>query len=407
MGPCKSLSVFNFIHTPITMYISYIKVRIRIVGINKVHITKGVTMKVFVRLASLICLFSLLVSSLVSCGVLSDKGKNKEKFSKTFIEYFDTVTTVTGYAANQDEFSEVASLIEERFSEYHKLFDAYHSSSDSGYESLYAEITNVKDINSLENGAHLERKVDKKLIDFLLYCKEIYTITNGETNIAMGSVLRLWHNERENAEKNPAAAKLPDNAALMQAAEHTDINNLIIDKEKSTVFISDAEMFIDVGAIAKGYATEMVAQELEAKGISGYAISAGGNVRTVGSKADGDAWSVGIENPEDAFGGYVETVKVMNQSVVTSGSYQRYYTVGGTRYHHIIDRDTLFPSKYFLSVSIVTKSSALADALSTALFSMSLEDGMALIESIGGVEAVWISTDGTKTVSSGFSSLRA
>ena len=353
-------------------------------------------MKHTLRFVSLLLSLTALFMLFISCK----QEKGKEKFTKTYIDYFDTVTTVVGYAETESDFNKVADLIEERLAEYHKLYDAYHSESDVGYEEEYSGITTIKDINALVEGEHLVRKVDRKTIDLLLFAKEMYELTNGETNVAMGSVLKLWHDERD---KKPAEASLPSYEALQNASSHTDIRNIVIDEEKSTVFLSDTDMLLDVGAVAKGYAVEMIARELEKMGVSGYAISAGGNVRAIGSKPGGENWSIGIENP-DPFSSYIETLSISNKSVVTSGSYQRYYTVGGKNYHHIIDKDTLFPSVYFESVSVVTENSAMADALSTALFCMSIEEGMKLIESIENTEAVWLTADGVKTVSSGISS---
>ena len=158
-----------------------------------------------------------------------------------------------------------------------------------------------------------------------------------------------------------------------------------------------------MGAIAKGYAVEMVAQSLEQKGISGYVLNVGGNVRTVGTKPDGSKWTVGIENSfENAETAYLEYLYLSGESVVTSGSYQRYYEVDGKNYHHIIDPVTLMPAERYRSVSVVCRDSGMGDALSTALFCMSLEEGMALLESIEDTEAIWIFEDGTKISSDGF-----
>ena len=355
--------------------------------------------KILIRITSVFLCLSFLTLAFASCKT----DKSKEKFTKTIYGYFDTITTVTVYAESQSEFLEIAELIEARLSEYHMLYDAYHSKTDDGYEKKYEGITNIKDINATVGGAHIKRHVDRKIIDLLLYCKEIYALTGGETNVAMGSVLKLWHDERDKAEKNPTLAALPDAEALSAAALHTDINKIIIDEEESTVFLSDPEMLLDVGAVAKGYATEMIARELREMGVEHCALSVGGNVRTVGCKPNDEKWSVGIENPLDPFEPYVEKVSIAEKSVVTSGSYQRYYTVDGKQYHHIIDRDTLYPSVYFKSVSVITENSALADALSTALFSMPLEDGRALLDGIAGIEAVWVLADGAKAYSSGFS----
>ena len=153
---------------------------------------------------------------------------------------------------------------------------------------------------------------------------------------------------------------------------------------------------------------EMAARSLEKKGITGFVLNVGGNVRTVGPKADGEKWVAGIENPEDDEDKpYLAYLALAGQSLVTSGSYQRYYIVNGKRYHHIIDPDTLMPSEGFISVSILTKSSADGDALSTALFCMSYEDGLALIESMPNTEAMWVLSDGQEKTSSGFDAFRS
>ena len=192
---------------------------------------------------------------------------------------------------------------------------------------------------------------------------------------------------------------------LEHASYHTNIEDIIVDAENSTVYRADRELLVDVGAIAKGYAVEMAAKMLEDKNIKGYLINVGGNVRAVGAKADGEPWSVGVENPDsssdDAYASYLD---ITDEALVTSGSYQRYYEFDGIRYHHIIDPETLMPSAYYLSVSVLCDDSALADALSTSLFSMPLDDGKLIIESTEGVEAMWILPSGEKTYSSGFNS---
>ena len=199
------------------------------------------------------------------------------------------------------------------------------------------------------------------------------------------------------------SAELPPMDALTKAATHTDIDSLVIDKDAGTVTLTDSEMTLDVGAIAKGYAVEMVARALEERGISGYILNIGGNVRAVGAKADGEPWMLGVENPmEDKDKPSIAYLRLTSEALVTSGSYQRYYVVDGKRYHHIIDPETLMPSKSVTSVSVLCESSAMGDALSTALFCMDIESGMALIESIEGAEAMWLLHDGKTEKTSGF-----
>lgn len=332
---------------------------------------------------------------LLICGVaLPSCQKKAERYTEYSFEYFDTVTTVIGYERDKETFDAVAADALLLLGEYHRLFTIYNR-----YEGL----ENLCTVNELKDGVHKTVTVDRRIIDMLLYAKEMYTLTGGRVNVAMGSVLSIWHDYREEGMNDPAKAKLPPMDKLLAAAEHTDIDDLIIDEQNCTVTLLDPEMTLDVGAIAKGYAVEMVARYLEDKGISGYVINCGGNVRTVGEKPDGEGWTVGVENPDTEASSYLAYLTLNGQSLVTSGSYQRYYLVNGERYHHIIHPETLMPSNEFTSVSIVCQSSAMADGLSTALFCMTLEEGMALVESLDGVEALWVTTDGNIHRSSGFS----
>lgn len=342
-------------------------------------------------------LLSVLLSlaMLLPCAAFSSCEKPPEKFSEYSFDYFDTVTTITGYAESQEAFDEIAEDVLAELGEYHRLFTIYHR-----FEGL----ENLCTVNELADGQHRTVTVDRRIVDMLLYAKEMYTKTNGRVNIAMGSVLSIWHDYRAMGMNDPASAELPPMDKLTEAAEHTDINCLVIDEENATVTITDPAMRLDVGAIAKGYAVEMVARSMEERGITGFVLNVGGNVRTVGSKGDGTPWIVGIENPdEEAKDPYFAYLGLSGLSLVTSGSYQRYYTVAGKRYHHIIDPTTLLPAEGYLSVSVICQSSAAADALSTALFCMTPAEGLALVESLPDTEAHWVMSDGTKQVSSGFS----
>lgn len=340
---------------------------------------------------SILLLFSLLLPLLL---FTSCKKDHKEKYTAYSLDYFDTSTSITGYEISQEDFDETSSEILDLLKEYHQLYTIYHRFE--GLENLYT-------INELENGVHRVVTVDKRIIDMLLYAKEMYDITGGKMNIAMGSVLSIWHDYRTKGLDEPWAAELPSEELLFEAAKHTDINNLIIDEKKSTVWISDPNMTLDVGAIAKGYAVEMIARTLESRGISGYVINVGGNVRTIGKKANGESWLAGIENPNtESNDSYIAYLALAGESVVTSGSYQRFYIVNGKNYHHIIDSDTLFPAEGYISISVVCQNSAEGDALSTALFCMTYDDGAALIESLPDVEALWVFPDESVKKSSGF-----
>lgn len=336
----------------------------------------------------------MLLPILTAC---QEQETELEKFSAYSFDYFDTVTTISGYAESKEAFDAVANEVLAELREYHRLFTIYHR-----FEGL----ENLCTINELVGGAHRTVTVDRRVIDMLLYAKEMHSLTGGRVNIAMGSVLSIWHEYRTIGMDDPASATLPPMDKLQAAAEHTNIENLVIDEQNCTVTITDPKMRLDVGAIAKGYAVEMIAQKLESRGVTGYVLNVGGNVRTIGAKADGSPWLVGLENPFDEGEDYLCYLGLTGQTLVTSGSYQRYYLVGGKRYHHIIHPDTLMPAEGLTSVSVLTSHSGKADALSTALFCMTLEEGMALVKSLPDTEAQWVLPDGTIHKTEGWDAYR-
>ncbi len=316
----------------------------------------------------------------------------KTRFTKTYMDYFDTASTIVGYEETQEAFEEKCAFIEERLSHFHKLYDIYNS---------YEGVTNVYNLNKEAGIEAVE--VDEDIIALFEFCKEMYDLTGGKTNFAMGTVLSIWHTYRENGNYDYFTAEVPPMEMLEKANEHCNINDIIIDKENNTVFFADPDLKVDVGAIGKGYATERIALDLEAMGVDNYTLNIGGNIRTIGTKADGTGWVAGIQNPDiTSEQTFLLRVSFSDLALVTSGSYQRYYYVDETKYHHIIDPDTLFPKDTFTAVSILTPDSGVADAISTACFNLSLEEGMALIESIENTEAMWVEPDGTIHFSSGF-----
>lgn len=334
------------------------------------------------KILSVFLLFCLL--PLASCQ------KQPQKFTAYYFDFFDTATTIVGYADSQESFDAVCKTVTDELTEYHRLYTIY---------TRYEGLENLCTLNHAEGAV----SVDARILDMLAFAGEMHTLTGGKTNVAMGSVLSLWHTARTFGTRHPESAALPAMDKLIAASAHTDIADMLLDFDAGTVTLADTEMTLDVGAIAKGYAVEQVARRLESEGITGYLLNVGGNVRSIGTRADGTPWSVGIENPN---GGeetpFIAYLSIAGESVVTSGSYQRFYVVNGESYHHIIDPETLMPAAYFQSVSVVCKDSGLGDALSTALFCMTEEEGRILIESVPDAEAMWVYADGTQTYSSGF-----
>ena len=307
------------------------------------------------------------------------------RYEASFLSLFDTVTTMVGYADSEEAFRATAQSIHDELLVYHQLFDIYND---------YPGINNLKTVNDQAGSAPV--KVDRKIIDLLLFCKEMEQATKGMVKVAMGSVLSLWHAARTDGLNNPAAAALPDRDALEAAAGHTDLDAVCIDEAASTVYLSDPDMRLDVGAVAKGYAVEQVCRNAP----EGLLISVGGNVCSTGPKPDGSAWVVGLQNPDGE--GNLHTIYTESGAVVTSGDYQRYYTVDGVTYHHIIDPQTLMPGTKWRTVSVLCQDSGIADALSTALFLLTQEEGQQLLEQFD-AEAMWLDADGNEYFSPGFS----
>ena len=338
-------------------------------------------------------------SSFSGSSAASSDGDGTKRYSTIFYDAFDTVTQVIAYCGSEEDFNAQMNALHEDLLTYHQLYDIYHD---------YDGVTNIKTIN--DNAGVAPVTVDDKILGMLELAQQMYDTTDGKLNIAMGSVLNIWHNYREAAAQTETDADntLPTQEELEAAAQHCDINNLVIDEEAKTVYLTDPEMSLDVGSVGKGYAVEMVAQAAQARGLTSALISVGGNLRAIGTKPDGSQWSGGIENPWNASevytssSSYVAAINMSDLALVTSGDYQRYFVVDGVRYHHLIDPATLWPALYFDGVSVLTPDSGVADCLTTGLFCMPLEEGQALVESLDGVEALWCTTDGQIITSSGW-----
>lgn len=324
----------------------------------------------------------IIVFFLFFCAVFFVSCRKEDKIevrSKTLYSYFDTVTFIYSYANDSEEtFSANAKIVEDILRDYHKMLDIYNQ---------YEGMNNLCTVNL--NAGKDPIKVDRRLIDVLLFSKKLCEVTEGKMDIMMGSVLSLWHDARLSDPQY-----LPSDEALAEASQHIGFGLLEIDEDNLTVRISDPEASIDVGAIGKGYATEAAAKALEERGVSGYVINSGGNLRCIGNKADGSKWVAGIKDPSNP-DLLSAKLQISDCACVTSGGYERYLQVDGKRYSHLIDKATLRPASYFGSVTVITHDSALADGLSTGLFCMSYEDGLSLVRSLDDVKCIWIENDGT------------
>lgn len=307
-------------------------------------------------------------------------SSSARKYSVTYTDLFDTVTDFTAYCKSEAEFKKASDKLYSELLRLHRLFDIYNE---------YDGVKNAAYLNRVcgDGAAELDPDIKALIVSGL----RSYGETNGKLNVFSGAVLSVWHKYRE------AGNGVPTDAELKEAAKHISADSVVT--EGDTVRFTDKELRLDFGSIAKGYASRVASDAVKSLGVKDFIINIGGNVVVSGKKADG-LWKIGVQNP---FGdGIYAKLGASDVSVVTSGDYERYYEYNGKKYHHIIDLDTLYPADGFCSVTVVCKDPEEADALSTALFCMSVEEGRALAEKYG-AEVLWIKSDGGSERTKGFS----
>jgi thiamine biosynthesis lipoprotein len=309
------------------------------------------------------------------------------RFSHSTVGILDTLITTIAYTETSDQFEVYSQAITNEFVRLHNLFTTFHPVE--GVNNLYL-------VNMM---AGIEPVVvDPLIIDLLEYSKQMYEQTNGTLNIALGSVLQIWHNHR--LMDNPT---VPSQQSLTAANAHTDINNIIIDREQSTVFLQNPNTQIDVGTIAKGFSIDIVAEMAYDMGLRHFLINVGGDSRSFSGPPATGTWGAGVQNPQNPndLNSLIDVVRLSNISIASSGNYQRYFMANNIRYHHIIDPSTLFPSTHVTATTVLHDNMLTAQILSTSLMIKTLEQGMELLEQLGG-HALWILSDGSVIVSDGY-----
>jgi len=220
-------------------------------------------------------------------------------------------------------------------------------------------------------------------------------LTGGALDVTIEPIVKLWGIGTDK-ERVPSKGEIEEKLKLV------DYKDILLDKKKSTVQLRGPGQAIDLGAIAKGYTADEIKKILIDNKINSALINLGGNVFALGSKVDGTSWNIGLQNPLDTRGQYIGTISVTDKSVVTSGNYERFFIVDGKRYHHIFDPKTGYPSEAgLISTTIVSDKSIDGDALSTSTYILGLEKGLKLIESIKGVDAIFITNDKKVYVTTG------
>jgi thiamine biosynthesis lipoprotein len=282
----------------------------------------------------------------------------------------------------------------------------YEEGKPALYREIFARLDELEDILSANReGSDLDRvnrnageapvKVRPELIEVLDKALFYAEVSGGAFDPAVGPLVKLWGIGGD-------SPRIPLDGEIAEALTLIKRRDIEIDRDGGTVFLKTAGMALDLGAIAKGYAADEAAKILERRKVKRAVIDLGGNVLTLGEKKGGDPWRIGLQDPQDSRGSYLGILEVKNKSIVTSGVYERFFEEGGRRYHHILSADTGFPAETgLLSVTIVADHSVDADALSTAVFVLGIEEGERLIASIPHIEGIIVQKEGIIRVTEG------
>ena len=317
------------------------------------------------------CFFILTIGILTFVST-KNNHRDLQTYSITFTDVgFDTPVQFQA-TCSKKQFSKYSKIVEKTYKEQNNIFDPYSKKS-----LLYK-------INQADSGKEISINKDfKTCFDLSIKANTLCS----SFDISQGNVLQLWHSIRESEKPH-----LPTQNELSQAQMHQGLDQFQIKKNK--ISKKDAEAKLDLGGIAKGYASELCKQKLNNAGLHNGFINAGGNVVLLGEKSDGSDWTIGIQNPETN-ASLLQFTTSRPLSMVTSGDYQRFVEIKGKNYSHIIDPKTGYPAHFMRSVTIIDEDSAWADAMSTSLFCMDVDQGIQFCKE-NHLQAVWITDKETE-----------
>ncbi len=325
-----------------------------------------------IRQITVIFLAAALLLPFVAACQRNGTSDELERQEQTFYVMDTFVDVIIWTAKDSQEVEEIFQEVEAELKRLHDIFSAFEDDSDVARISAAAGVSPV--------AVHAETlEVVQTALDYAV-------MTDGKFDITLAPVLRLYsfgENERVPTEQE-LAEKLP----------LVDYSLVEVDQDAGTVFLPQQGMSMDLGGIAKGYVVDIITEMLRNFGVETGVVNAGGDISFVGPKYDGTPWRIGIKDPNRHLTHQFAVIEAEGGAIVTSGNYERYVEKDGVRYHHIIDPADGRPARGCKSVTIVAPNAMLADLLSTAVFVMGPEAGMALVESLEGIEAlIWDAED--------------
>lgn len=266
--------------------------------------------------------------------------------------------------------------------------------------SLMSPSVPDSDLDRLKKAAGKKAvRVDSMTMEVIEKGLEYAEISRGYFDISIGPLVSLW-------DINSGEASVPEQSEIDRALSCMGYSDIIINKADSTVFLKREGMAIDLGGIAKGYASDGVREILLKHGISSAMVNLGGNIFAVGRKNKDTKWAIGIQSPFEDRGTSIGRILVEDTAVITSGPYERFFIEDGVRYHHILNPFTGYPVVNNIEgVSVYCRSGIDGDALSTTFFSFGIEKGLELAERLDETEVIYITKDRELYMSSGAAQL--
>ena len=272
---------------------------------------------------------------------------------------------------NESNANFLIDLAINEISRIEKLISSWDKNSQTSLINLNAGIKPVK--------------VDKELFDLIARALKISDLSQGAFDISYASLDKVWYFDKEMLE-------MPSKEDIIKSVSKVGYHNIILNKEKQTVFLKIKGMKIGFGAIGKGYAADMAKSILVKNEVKSGIINASGDLTAWGKKPSGKDWMVAIVNPLNK-SKIFSWLPIKNKAVVTSGNYERFIKFNDKSYSHIIDPRTGYPSQGILSVTIFTEKAELADALATSVFVLGQEIGMNLINQLKGIDCIIINEE--------------
>ncbi|HEY2492077.1 MAG TPA: FAD:protein FMN transferase [Paenibacillus sp.] len=322
------------------------------------------------------------VISLTGCGNSKQSSAKIEPVSKSFY-VFETIVQVKVFDSGTTE---------QNFTDIKEILDTIEIQMNPSNDK-----SEISDVN--RNAGIQPVKVSDETFKVVSQALDYSERSKGGFNLAIGSLVSLWNIGHEGAHV-PTADQIAD------AMKVIDYKNVILNADKKEIYLSEKGMSIDLGAIAKGYAADKIVEYLQDKGFKSAIVDLGGNIFAMGKKPGDQLWTIGIQDPNESRGNPIGNIHVNNQTIVTSGIYERFFVEDGKHYHHLLDSKTGFPIDNNLSsLTILTDKSIDADGLSTSVYALGIEEGMKFIENLEHTEALFITKDKKIYASSGFQEL--